>query len=157
MSENYYEAELRNALCKEIVSHRITELADSSHFFAQLTKDYPANGSKIDWKRVPGSIERVEEDDALQIENFVKFFDEVIQEFRLSGDVVYVGDSATDFALVGSLECMREVLPKLLDVPQHHYLISHDSSWCVCFTMEGDMGFGFCPSPKKILTRPELG
>ncbi|MDF0584160.1 hypothetical protein [Bradyrhizobium yuanmingense] len=150
MSANFYEAELRKALRKEIESHRIRELGDSSPFFAQLTKAYPAGGSKIDWGRVPGSIERVEEDEALQVEQFAKFFDEVIQTFRLSGDVVYVGDSATDFALTGSLECMREVLPELLAVPQHHYIVGPDSSWCVCFTMEGDMGFGFRPSPAKI-------
>ena len=149
MSGNFYEAELRKALRTEIESHRIRELGDSSPFFAQLTKAYPASGSKIDWGRVPGSIERVEEG-ALQVEQFAKFFDEVVQKFRLSGDVVYVGDSATDFALTGSLECMREVLPELLAIPQHHYLVGPDSSWCACFTMEGDMGFGFRPSPTKI-------
>jgi len=150
MSGNFYEAELRKALRTEIESHRIRELGDSSPFFAQLAKAYPASGSKIDWGRVPGSIERVEEEEALQAEQFAKFLDEVIQKFRLSGDVVYVGDSATDFALAGSLECMRKVLPELLAVPQHHYLVGPDSSWCVCFTMEGDMGFGFRPSPTKI-------
>jgi hypothetical protein len=150
MSGNFYEAELRKALRTEIESHRIRELGESSPFFAQLTKAYPASGSKIDWGRVPGSIERVEEDEVLQAEQFAKFFDEVVQKFRLSGDVVYVGDSATDFALAGSLECMREVLPELLALPQHHYLVGPDSSWCVCFTMEGDMGFGFRPSPTEI-------
>lgn len=150
MSGNFYEAELRKALRIEIESHRIRELGDSSSFFAQLAKAYPACGSKIDWGQVPGSIERVEEEEALQAEQFAKFFEEVVQRFRLSGDVVYVGDSATDFALGGSLESMREMLPELLTVPQHHYLIGPDFSWCVCFTMEGDMGFGFRPSSTKI-------
>jgi len=143
MNSNFYEADLRKALCKEIESRRIRELGDSSPFFVQLAKLYPTNGSKIDWARVPDSIERVENEDALQAEQFAKFFDEVIQKFRLSGEVVYIGDSATDFALIGSLECMSEALSKLLAVPQHHYLIGSDFSWCICFTMEGNMGFGF--------------
>ncbi len=147
MNGNFYENELRKSLRKEIESHRIRELGESSPFFAQLAKAYPARGSKIDWGRVPGSIERVEEDEALQAQRFVKFFDEVVQRFQLSGEVVYVGDSATDFALIGSLECMRAVLPELLAVPQHHYLVGPDSSWCACFNMEGDMGFGFSCSP----------
>ena len=75
MSGNFYEAELRKALRTEIESHRIRELGDSSPFFAQLAKAYPASGSKIDWGRVPGSIERVEEEEALQAEQFAKFLD----------------------------------------------------------------------------------
>jgi hypothetical protein len=150
MSGNFYEAELRKALHAAIESHRIKELGDSAPVFAKLMTAYPASGSKIDWDRVPGSIERVEEEEALQAEQFTAFFDEVIQKFRLAGDVVYVGDSATDFALMGSLGCMREVLPELLAIPQHHYLIGPESSWCLCFTMEGDMGFGFRPSSTKI-------
>lgn len=111
---------------------------------------YPASGSKIDWDRVPGSIERVEEDESLQSERFTAFFDEIVQRFRLAGDVVYVGDSATDFALAGSVECMRDALPETLAIPQHHYLIGPDSSWCLCFTMEGNMGFGFRPSTMRM-------
>jgi hypothetical protein len=149
MSDNFYEAELRKALRAAMESNRIRDLGDSSPFFAQLTKAYPASGSKIDWGRVSGSIERTEEEEALQIEQFVSFFDEVVQKFRLAGDVVYVGDSATDFALVGPMEFMREALPELLAIPQHHYLIGPESSWCMCFTMEGDMGFGFHPSHAK--------
>jgi hypothetical protein len=149
MSGNFYEAELRKALHAAMESNRIRDLGDSSPFFAQLTKAYPANGSKIDWGRIPDSIERTEEDETFQVEQFVLFFDEVVQKFRLAGDVVYVGDSATDFALAGPMESMREALPELLAIPQHHYLIGPESSWCMCFTMEGDMGFGFHPSHTK--------
>jgi hypothetical protein len=110
---------------------------------------YPTLGSKIDWSRVPNSIERFEEDTTLQVERFVSFFDEVAQKFGLAGDVVYVGDSATDFALAGAMEHMKEALPELLGIPQHHYFIGSECSWCICFTMEGDMSFGFSPSHSK--------
>jgi hypothetical protein len=143
MGGNFYEVELRKVLRADIEYHRIMEAGDSSPFFEQLGKAFPVIGSKIDWARVPGSIERVEEDEAVQREQFTKFFDEAMQTFRLSGDVVYVGDSATDFALAGSVDCVRRALPELLTVPQHHYLLGPDCSWCMCFTMEGDMGFGF--------------
>jgi hypothetical protein len=146
MKENFYEAELRKVLRKEMESHLVREVGDSSHFFAGLMETYPARGSKIDWCRVPGSIERAEEDESVQVEKFTAFFDEIAHKFHLAGDVVYVGDSATDFALTGSLECMRGALPELLSIPQHHYLIGAGSSWCFCFTMEGGMGFGFSPA-----------
>lgn len=149
MSGNFYEVELRKVLHVAMVSKHIREEGDSTPFFEKLMGAYPVSGSKIDWGSVPGSIERTEEDKALQLNQFLAFFDEVAQKAGLLGDVVYVGDSATDFALVGSIECIREALSELLVIPQHHYLIGSDSSWCMCFTMEGDMGFGFRPSRIK--------
>lgn len=62
--------------------------------------------------------------------------------FHLIGSVIYVGDSATDFALMGTVEVMQRALPIILEVPQHHYFIGPGYSWCICMTMEGDMGFG---------------
>lgn len=146
MSENYYETELRRILCAAIESNSIRELGDSSPFFAQLMMAYPTKGSKIDWSRVPDAVERTEQNETLQLEQFIAFFDELVQGAGLAGEVIYVGDSATDFALVGSVECMRKALSELLAIPQHHYLIGSECSWCMCFTMEGDMGFGFRPS-----------
>lgn len=122
---------------------RIEEVGESSFFFAQLARRYPAQGSKIDWTRVPGAVERAESREAAQQEQFTIFFDELAAKFDLSGDVIYVGDSATDFALRGSVQHMRKVLPELLEIPQHHYIIGPEAKWCMCFTMEGDMGFGF--------------
>lgn len=141
MSENFHEAELLKALHPAIVSRRLVSVGDSSTFFARLARAYPVNGSKIDWGRVPHAIERTHEQS--NMEEFVSFFDEVVGKYSLAGEVIYVGDSATDFAFASSVECMREVLPELVAIPQHHYFIGPETSWCMCFTMEGDMGFGF--------------
>ena len=144
-NKNFYESELRQSLSAAMESNQIREVGDSSVFFAQLMDYYPAKGSKIDWKNIPESVEKIEEDDSLQIERFLEFFDEIVRRIGLTGDAIYVGDSATDFALQAPLTIMREALPELLTVPQHHYLIGAESSWCMCFTMEGGMGFGFRP------------
>lgn len=110
----------------------------------------PDSGSKIDWSRVPGAIGRVEEVAALPVEQFTAFFDEIVQKFCLAGDVVYVGGNVTDSALMGSLQCVREVIHQLLPVPQHHYLIGPQFSWCLSFKMEDAVGFGFRPTLVKI-------
>lgn len=145
ISGNFFESELRQSLHAAIASNRIREAGDSSFFFARLMDAYPLSGSKVDWTRVPESIEQIEENSSLQVERFLTFFDEIVQRFGLAGSVVYVGDSATDFALEAQLTYMKEALPELLTVPQHHYLIGAESAWCMCFTMEGAMGFGFRP------------
>ena len=140
---NSYEDDLRRALKVEFESGNLRESGACGAVFSSLSKAFPAKGSKIDWAKVPGSVERTEHDEALQPLRFVDFFNEMRLRFSLSGTVVYVGDSATPFALEGSAAAMRRALPLLLEVPQHHYLIGSQCSWCICLTMEGDMGFGF--------------
>jgi len=137
-----YEDDLRLALKTDFDADQTCEIGDAALVFDLLSKTYPTSGSKIDWKRVPGAIERVEEDESLQLERFVQFFDEMCSRFDLAGPVHYAGDSATDFALEGTIDAIRRVLPELVEVPQHHYFIGPNCSWCMCLTMEGDMSFG---------------
>jgi hypothetical protein len=137
-----YEDDLRLALKPEFDAGQIREVGDAANVFGPLSKAYPTNGSKIDWKRVSGAIKSSEEDESVQIERFVEFFDEMRSRFDLAGPVLYVGDSATDFALEGTVEAIRRVLLELVEIPQHHFFIGPNCSWCLCMTMEGDMRFG---------------
>lgn len=142
-----HEDDLRLVLRSEFETGQIREAGDAANVFESLSRAYPTNGSKIDWKHVPGAIESTEEDQSLQVERFVEFFDEVRSRFGLAGPVLYVGDSATDFALEGTVDAIRRALPELVEIPQHHYFIGPDCSWCLCMTMEGDMGFGRAAAP----------
>ncbi|HRN83056.1 MULTISPECIES: hypothetical protein [Nitrosomonas] len=144
-----YEDDLRHSLKAEFDTGRIREVVDAAKVFSQLSKVYPTSGSKIDWKNIPGAIERTEEDKSLQLERFVEFFDEMCSRFELAGVILYVGDSATDFALEGTVDAFRRVLPELVEIPQHHYFVGPACSWCICLTMEGDMGFGRATAPLR--------
>ena len=135
--------EVRAALKDEYDSGSLCEIGESEVVFGQLSEVYSVVGSKIDWARVPGSLVRFEEDAGSQSQSLIDFFNEMCEKFKLSGEVIYVGDSATDFALKGSLDVFRRVLSLLITVPQHHYFIGPEYSWCLCLTMEGDMAFGF--------------
>lgn len=142
---NFYEAELQKALKSNFESGQLRENGNSLPFFEKLARTFPVIGSKIDWEKVPDSIELVELQESAQINRFIGFFDEVCAKFSLSGDVIYVGDSATEFALESAVDVMKKILPELLSIPQHHYFIGPGYSWCICLTMEGDMAFGFSP------------
>ena len=87
--------------------------------------------------RVSDAIECADNEGFDRSEKFVEFFDEVCNRLGLKGPVLYVGDSGTDFALAASVERMRRVLPVLLEIPQHHYLVGPNARWCFCLTMEG--------------------
>jgi hypothetical protein len=142
-----YEEDIRQALKNELDSGYLTEVGPAEDIFGLLTKAYPLNGSKIDWKHVPDAIEWTAGDNSKQYIRFATFFGEMCSRFGLTGPVFYVGDSATDFALVGSVETMRRVLPVLIEVPQHHYFVGPNGFWCICLTMEGHMDFGASAMP----------
>jgi hypothetical protein len=142
-----YEEDIRAALKVELDSGYLTEVGPAEEIFGLLMKTHPLSGSKIDWKRVPGAIECTAGDKSNQSTRFVTFFDEMCSRFGLSGPVVYVGDSATSFALGGTVETIRRVLSVLMEIPQHHYFVGPDASWCICLRMEGDMDFGAAAMP----------
>jgi hypothetical protein len=136
-----YEQDIRRALKDELDSGRLTEIGPADDIFGLLRKAYPSSGSKIDWRRVPGAIECTAGDGSEQTTRFLRFFDEMCCRFELSGPVIYVGDSATEFALAGSLETLRRISPVLIEVPQHHYFVGPNASWCICLTMENNLDF----------------
>lgn len=136
-----YEQDIRTALKNELDAGYLAEVGSAEDIFSLLMKVYPVSGSKIDWGRIPGAIKCNAGDEPEQVTRFLKFFDEMTSRFALSGPVIYVGDSATDFALAGSLETMRRASPVLIEVPQHHYFVGPNGCWCICFSMEDDLDF----------------
>ncbi len=145
MNKNLYDEELLKLLGNELSGGLIKNIGESAPIFAKLMKAYPYFGSKIDWIKVPGSLVRTEHQESKQLSQFSNFFDEVIRTYRLDGEAVYVGDSATDLGFSGTICSVRNVLEVFLGVPQHHYFTNSTCSWCMCLTMEGDMGFGIAP------------
>ncbi|VWX61432.1 conserved hypothetical protein [Burkholderiales bacterium 8X] len=142
-SNSFFERELRKALQLELASRRIEAIGSSTPYFARLEKCYPAKGSRIDWSKVNRAVGQIEPNAELQQAAFTAFFDVTVEQFSLSGTVLYLGDSATDSAFAAELTAMRQVLPKLLEIPQHHYFVAQSCEWCIFFSMEGDMAFGF--------------
>jgi len=106
-----------------------------------LERTFPISGSKIEWIKLPKRATKSAERDP----DFVSFFGEIASEYQLFGDVIYIGDSLTDFALKLNINTMADAIPFLIEIPQHHYFIDLEYRWCICLSMEGDMDFGTSP------------
>jgi len=139
---NYYEQEIINALAAG-KGNVVCTAGGADEVFTRVMERYPVHGSKIDWARVEGSVEEQEWNLDLHSQSFERFFRYAVSRFGLSGEVVYVGDDLTDFALSGSIEAFEGLLGAIFEVPHHHYFLGDDLDWCMCFSMEGSMSFGF--------------
>jgi hypothetical protein len=148
MKKNVPEVSLREVLEERPTGRLLRVLPDTAAILAELAEHYPFTGSRIAWSNVPGAIERPGENEGSAC---VAFFDEMTARFKLQGEVTYVGDSLTEFGVQGSIEAIREVLSPLISIPHHHYFIGAHLQWCMSFTFEGDMAFGFSPSTRLSL------
>lgn len=139
-----FEDDLLFDLRKGFPSIEIFVEDSSDKYFELLGQSYPTYGSKIDWGEVPNSIEE-EADKENYIESCLEFFDKICVKYCLNGNIIFIGDNAIDKAFKMPVDVLRRCLSTFLEIPQHHYIISEDYRWCIVFSMEGYMSFGFKP------------
>lgn len=142
---NYFEVEVLGELRDFIGCGAITVDPESGAVFRAIESMFPVKFSRIDWSRVPGAIGLSSVAGPALPDEFGLFFRDVVGQMHLDGSLTYVGDSATDLALVGSVEVMSQVLDRLIAIPQHHFFFSDSGRWCFSCTFEGDMHFGYSP------------
>ncbi|MBB6521751.1 hypothetical protein [Pseudoteredinibacter isoporae] len=116
----------------------------SEAYFGRLAEVFPLGGSKISWDQVPNSIVETT-NNKNDVAEWVNFFNAIIEKKGLSGKLVYINDSAIECALTMSIDILRKCIKQILEYPDHHYFIGENYAWCMTFTMEGDMTFGFKP------------
>ena len=134
-----FEDELLLSLTNKIGKNSFIVKESSDEYFMKLASFFPVLGSKINWKKVVDSIEETCSDSY----NFIDFFADVCKKFNLKGDCIVIGDSAIDCAIIMSIDTLRDCLTSIIEIPQHHYFIADDFSWCISYTMEENMAFGY--------------
>jgi hypothetical protein len=143
------EEALCEQLQREFASSIVVE-SSSTEYFALLEKRFPVQGSKIDWERVPTA--KVRRAHAADTERYLAeaaaFVQEVLESEQLDREcqVIAMGDSAMEKALRMPLSTLVLCLRNILPMPQHTYVLAPDAAWCLVFTMEGDLCFGYAPS-----------
>lgn len=142
------ESELIEQLSRQNID--FTRESTAAPYFAALALNFPTCGSKIDWGQAGRST--LSSADITDWQQYLpvafSFLQEVSEQSELSGDleVVVIGDSSMEGALVMRLDAVFACLESLLAMPQHTYVLPRDARWCVVFTMEGDLCFGYAPS-----------
>lgn len=138
-----YDDDIARSIKTYLGAGTVAVIGVTEDFGDVLHRVFPFEGSKIDWDSLPLSVERHEYDQDLQMPAWVAFFEEMRHGFKLNGSAIYLGDNLTDVALRAPIEIMAGILPILLSVPQHNYIVHEHFLWCLCFTVEGDMAFGY--------------
>ena len=118
----------------------VLERVDGSECEAWVSSRLPFVGTGVDWSRVIGSHRHwfAESDDEMS-----SVVAEFVSAVRDRGAAIHVGDSLSPFAVRVTRDNLVSALLMLLEIPEHHYLVSDDRTWCGVFRTEGDVDLIF--------------
>jgi hypothetical protein len=136
-----HEDQLREALSSPIKSGVLEVFPSDSDVTNGLERSFPFAGSKIDWDAVRGHSSTIQTESGHQ--EFRDFFDARRRELGGDRAAFYVNDALLDCAARASLFTFQRHLDSILSIPGHHYFVAEDFSWCIAYTMEGDIDFGW--------------
>ncbi|MCY1673031.1 hypothetical protein OVA07_18665 [Novosphingobium sp. SL115] len=137
----FHQVELLDALSSPIAAGIINVLHSSSSFVSGLERAFRFEGSKIRWDLVNGHISMTEGERHVLL--FPEFFGERCRELGTSRTAIYLNDGPVAFALSATLFAFQRHLSEIISIPAHHYFIAEDFAWCIAYTMEGDIDFGW--------------
>ena len=81
--------------------------------------------------------------DGINYDDLSLFIHNVIKENRINEEeiVIYLGDNLTDYAYIFLLRDLNKIIHKLLSIPEQHYIINSNMSWCIFISLENDVEF----------------
>jgi len=133
----------------QLNSKKISSLITVDYNWQTYTKiiesNFPFVGSKIDWSKVSGSVQKTQNPEGNVAKQSKEFMIEQLAIYKIPADseISIIGDGAIECVLKTTIEIFTENFAKeILELPQHVYLIPEDGAWCMSFSMEGDMNFG---------------
>jgi len=125
-----------------IASGEVEVLTDNDRYINLLQEKYPFSGSKIDWEQTSAHVEKKIEtnDDELA------FYKDLRTSAQIPNgqQIVFISDNDIAGVLIFNSETLDKILERILDLPQHKYLLAESGEWCLNFTMEGFADFGRC-------------
>jgi len=116
---------------------------------AVLRSRFPFTLGRVDWRFVPGSTTKeespIELDRDTEVDHAVAFLLQCLESAKHDPKfVAVVGDNTDE-----EYEVLLSDLPELLrdiDKPEHKYVFALDGSWCLLWSLEGQLGFGIAPT-----------
>lgn len=126
---------------------------DSASYFDLLSKKFPVTFSRIDWTKVPDKVsisafqdkQRGVFDMKHHLEESMKFIQDLEPQIAGVETIILIGDNAIVGAYLMDFITLKKYFPYICMLSQHTYLIPVEIHWCLNYTMEDDLYFGFAP------------
>jgi hypothetical protein len=114
--------------------------AYSNTFFVDYVEtEYPFIGSRINFNELKNSL-HYKIDNANIFERIKTIV--VANKLNTEEHIIYIGDNLLCNIYEFRLKHLIELLPSIMEIPQHHYFFAIKSKWCICISFENDLEFG---------------
>ncbi len=143
MMKNIYEDEFIQ-LIRLKYNDSVEIITDSSQHCRLIEKRFPFSGSKISWEQVPNSINIYLKDEEKLLITVLDLISELEEKDFINSkeNIIVVGDGQFDFSYKLELEDLKTILKKIIDLPQHLYLMQENANWVLAVTSQRYIGFG---------------
>lgn len=72
----------------------------------------------------------------------VQFIEPLQGLIAKTSELIYLGDNLTENAYLTSNTNLIKFISCFIEIPQSHYLLAKDVSWCINLSFENDIEFG---------------
>ncbi|AIN14539.1 hypothetical protein [Yersinia pseudotuberculosis] len=120
----------------------LIELGDAVDYFNSLEAKYSLKYNRVDFSLLDKHIHMKANGNDLATD-YQSFIIGLFDSIKCYSDIIYIGDNLTESAYKLHLSFLIPFVSKIAEIPQSHYFFPDDYSWCLNFSFEDDMDFGF--------------
>lgn len=138
-----YDDELVEDLMLNGLNKCVNVVVNLEDYIDLIEQKFEFDGSRIDWLQTYNHSSKESNNQSL-LSDVSRFIAELKEKhLNKNVQVMYIGDSLTDFGYQFELKDIEKLIVYFLEIPQHHYFIPLEGDWCLCVTFENYLDFGF--------------
>ena len=150
MKYNYYDTEIIKDLVIQGLDKLVEYSENEKQYMDLVEKQFSFYGSKINWEKTINHVGASYNDETL-ISEASAFVNKLRETVLVREEkVIYIGDGLTSLVYTFDLSNLPKMLPILLSIPQHHYFLPVDCTWCICIAIENSFDFGISGHDDKV-------
>lgn len=159
-NHDFHDGGLLGELELPLRSGVICRINEPGRYAALVNQRFPFVLNRIDWSKIPGYLllpAAPKTNDEMR--NPDRYFERRATEFHafindaaakhgigMETPVLFMGDG-NSFVLRMAFAALVEYSTRLFSYPQHAYVIPMNGEWCLNYTFEDDLFFGFALKP----------
>jgi len=120
-------------------------LENSDSIFQKIVDNYPIQSHRIDWDMIPHTEVYIGKKYPDSIEDLDKAIQQIVDMEKINPKtkVFICFDGYTSGALSMSVALFLKFASEILTFPQHTYVLPEGENWCLNYTMEHYLYFGY--------------
>ncbi|WP_249672578.1 hypothetical protein [Pseudomonas abieticivorans] len=134
-----YDSDLID-LCRRKKIH-VSNLGPADLLFELIEKKYPFSGNRVAFCKL-NNYKYAKTSNNRAISDMVQFIEPLQGLIAKTSELIYLGDNLTENAYLTSNTNLIKFISCFIEIPQSHYLLAKDVSWCINLSFENDIEFG---------------